>query len=71
MLYALTLPVEISVAAQVLIAVVLSWICIELYRGARKPGAQRADALMLDLGLGPVSVAAAVLWFSVSLQIAF
>lgn len=65
MLYALTFPIGLSVAAQVLVAVVLSWICIELYRGARKPGTQRGDALMLDLGLA--SVTTTVLWFSVSL----
>ena len=67
--YALTLPAGLSVAAQALVAVVLSWICIELYRGTRNPRTQRGDALMLDLGLGLATVAAAVLWFSVSLQI--
>lgn len=41
----------ISVAAQALAAVVLSWICVELYRGARNPMTHRSDAMMLDLGL--------------------
>jgi hypothetical protein len=53
--------------AQVLVAVVLGWICVELYRGTRNPGTQRGDTLMLDLGLGLASFAATVLWFSVSL----
>lgn len=69
--YALALPVGVSVVAQALVAVVLSWICFELYRVARNPRTQRGDALMLDLGLGITSVTAAVLWFSLSLQIAF
>jgi F0F1-type ATP synthase assembly protein I len=69
-LYPLTFPIGLSVVAQVLVAVVLGWI-LELYRGARKPGTQRGDTLMLDLGLGLASFAATVLWFSVSLQIAF
>ena len=64
-------PASISVAAQVLVAVVLSWICIELFKGVRDPGTQRGDALVLDLGLGLAAVTAAVLWLSVSLQIVF
>lgn len=62
--YALALPVGLSVVAQALVAVVLSWICVELYRGT-----QKGDALMLDLSLGLAAVAAAVLWFSISIQI--
>jgi hypothetical protein len=68
-LYPLTFPIGLSVVAQVLVAVVLSWICVELYRGTRNPGIQRGDALTLDLGLAAVT--ATVFWFSVSLQILF
>jgi hypothetical protein len=67
--YALALPTGLSVAAKALVALVISWICIELYRGTQNPGIHKGDALMLDLGLGLAAVAAAVLWFSISLQI--
>jgi hypothetical protein len=63
--YALALPASLSVATQTLVALVLSWICVELYRGARNPRTQKGNAPMLDLGLA--AVMAAVLWFSVSL----
>lgn len=60
---------SVSVAAQVLAAVVLSWICVELYLGVLNPGTRRGDAMMLDLGLAAVT--AAVLWLSVSLKVLF
>lgn len=63
--------ISMSVAAQALVAVVLSWICVELYRGARNPRTHRGDAMMLDLGLGLAAVTAAVLWFSISLEIVY
>lgn len=60
---------SVSVAAQVLAAVVLSWICVELYLGVRNPRTHRGDAMMLDLGLAAVTDA--VLWLSVSLKVLF
>lgn len=42
-----------------------------MYRSLRKPCTQKGDALLLDLGLGLVTVAAFVLWASISLKLVF
>ncbi len=56
--------VSVPMLAQLSLAVLLSRIGLSLYRGVRDPGTPRGDALVLDLFLGLVVVAAGVLWFS-------
>ena len=65
------IPVVVVTAAELLVAAVLSWIGLTTYRVSRNPKTTPADGVMLDLGLGFVAVAAAVLWFSVSLKFLF
>ena len=64
-------PATVPVLAQLFVAVILSWVSIELYRGMRNPRMRVGDALLLDLGLGLTTVTAVVFWFSVSLRILF
>ena len=74
MMYASLMP-NISAAvltvAQLLVAAVLSWIGLNIYRVSRNPKTPPSDGVILDLGLGLVTVTAAVLWFSASLKFLF
>jgi hypothetical protein len=56
--------VSVPMLAQHFVAMLLSWIGLSLYRGVRDRRTQRGDALVLDLFLGLVVVAAGALWFS-------
>ena len=58
-------------AAQLLAAAVLSWIGLTIYKVSRNPKTPPSDGVILDLGLGLVTVTAAVLWFSGSLTFLF
>jgi hypothetical protein len=74
MMYTSLIP-NISAAvvavAQLFVAAVLSWIGLTIYRVSRNPKTPPSDAVILDLGLGLVTVTAAVLWFSASLKFLF
>ncbi len=74
MTYAFLVPnisVVVLTAAQLLVAAVLSWIGLAIYKVSRNPKTPPSDGVILDLGLGLVTVAAAVLWFSASLKFLF
>ncbi len=58
-------------AAQLLAAAVLSWIGLTIYKVSRNPKTPPSDGVILDLGLGLVTVTATVLWFSASLKFLF
>ena len=53
-------------AAQLFVAVLSSWIGLTIYKVSRNPKTPPADRVILGLGL--VTVTAAVHWFSVSLK---
>ena len=61
----------LPVLAKTFAAVLLTWMGVALYRAARNPRTTRGDAVLLDLGLGLVTVTAAVLWVLVPLEIFF
>jgi hypothetical protein len=65
------IPAAVVTAAELLVAAVLSWIGLTIYKASRNSKTTPADGVILDLGLGLVTVAAAVLWFSVSLTFLF
>ena len=74
MMYASLMPnisAAVLTAAQLLVAAVLSWIGLTIYRVSRNPKTPPSDGVILDLGLGLVTVTAAVLWFSASLKFLF
>ena len=50
------IPAAVVTAAQLLVAAVLSWIGLTIYRVSRNPKTTPADGVMLDLGLGLVAV---------------
>jgi hypothetical protein len=58
-------------AAELLVAVVLSWVGLNIYKTLRDPKTPPAEGVMLDLGLGLVAVTAAVFLLSASLRIFF
>jgi hypothetical protein len=62
------IPAAVVTAAELLVAAVLSWIGLTIYRVSRNPKTTPADGVILDLGFVAV---AAVLWFSVSLTFLF
>ena len=57
--------------AELLAAATLSWIGFNIHRTLRDPRTSPAEGVMLDLGLGLITVAAAVLWLSASAMILF
>ena len=63
--------VGMPVAAELFVAAVLSWICLNIHRTARDPKTPPAESVLLDLGLGLVTVTALVFWFSASLKLLF
>ncbi len=72
MVYTFLVPnisVVVLTAAQLLVAAVLSWIGLAIYKVSRNPKTPPSDGVILGLGL--VTVAAAVLWFSASLKFLF
>jgi hypothetical protein len=65
------IPAAVLTAAQLIVAAALSWIGLTIYKVSRNPKTPPSDGVILDLGLGLVTVTAAVLWFSVSLKFLF
>jgi hypothetical protein len=65
------LSVSATPASELLVAAVLSWICLNIHRTSRDPKTPPAEGVMLDLGLGLLAVTAAVLLLSASLKILF
>ncbi len=63
--------VAIPVAAELFVAAVLTWISLNIRRIARDPKTPPAESVLLDLGLGLVTVTALVFWFSASLKLLF
>jgi hypothetical protein len=61
------IPAAVVTAAELLVASVLSWIGLTIYEVSRNPKTTPADGVILGL----VAMAAAVLWFSVSLKFLF
>ncbi|MGI9049623.1 MAG: hypothetical protein ACR2GU_09690 [Rubrobacteraceae bacterium] len=58
-----------SVAVQVFIAAVLSWIDLNLYKTSHDPRTPPGEAVLIDLWLGLVTVAAVVLWLGAAVRI--
>lgn len=58
-------------AAELLVAAVLSWIGLNIHKTVRDPKTPPAEGVLLDLGLGLVTVTAVVFWLSASLRILF
>jgi hypothetical protein len=46
----------------ILVAIVLSWICLHLFKALRDPKTRPGDAVLLELGLGLAATAAGVFW---------
>ena len=67
----LDIPAAVLTAAQLLVAAALSWIGLTIYKVSHNPKTPPSDGVILDLGLGLVTVTAAVLWFSASLSFLF
>jgi hypothetical protein len=61
----------IPVAAELFVAAVLSWIGLNIHRISRDPKTPPAESVLLDLGLGLVTVTALVFWFSAFLKLFF
>ena len=60
-----------SVGAQVFAAAVLSWIGLNLYKTSHDPQTPPGEAVLVDLWLGLVTVAAVVLWFGIAARIVY
>jgi hypothetical protein len=65
------MQVLLPALAKTFAAGLLTWVGLCLFRAVRNPRTPRGDAVLLDLGLGLVAVAATVLWVSVLLEIHF
>lgn len=57
-----------AVFAEVVVALVLSAVLLEVYRGLRRRKTFSRDAMVMDIFLGLGTVAAVVLWFRVLSQ---
>lgn len=55
--------------AEALIAVLLSFIAVELYRASRNNKLSKGDAILVDLFLGLSTTTAAVFWFCLYLRV--
>lgn len=71
MIQALSTVILSPLAAELFVAVVLSWVAFNIHKTLRDPKTPPAAGVLLDLGLGLVTVAAAVFWLSASLKILF
>jgi uncharacterized membrane protein len=63
--------ISLLAVAELFVAAVLSWICLNIYMTLRDPRTPPAEGVLLDLGLGFVAVTAAVFWMAGSLSILF
>ena len=59
------------VLAEILVAVLLSWIDLTLYRTSQNAATHKADATLLELGFGLLTIAVMVLWLGIVLEIFF
>ena len=59
------------VLADILVAVLLSWIDLTLYRTSQNAATHKADAMLLELGFGLLAIAVMVLWLGIVLEIFF
>jgi hypothetical protein len=62
---------SVPVLADVLVAVLLSWIDLTLYRTSQNTATHKADAMLLELGFGLLTIAVVVLWLGIVLEILF
>jgi hypothetical protein len=62
---------SVPVLAEILVAVLLSWIDLTLYRTSQNAATHKADAMLLELGFGLLTVVVMVLWFGIVLEIFF
>jgi hypothetical protein len=60
-----------SAAADLFVAAVLGWIGLNIHKTVRDPRTPPAAGVLLDLGLGLVTVTALVFLFSASLKVFF
>jgi hypothetical protein len=61
----------VPVLADILVAVLLSWIDLTLYETSQNAATHKADAMLLELGFGLLTVVVMVLWFGLVLEIFF
>jgi hypothetical protein len=54
----------------ILVAAVLSWICLHLLKALRDPKTRPGDAVLLELGLGLLATAAGVFWLCALMEAA-
>jgi hypothetical protein len=59
----------VPVLADILVAVLLSWIDLTLYKTSQNAATHKADAVVLELGFGLLTVAVLVLWLGIFLEI--
>ena len=57
--------------ADILVAVLLSWIDLTLYRTSQNAATHKADAMLLELGFGLLTIGVMVLWLGIVLEIFF
>ena len=62
---------SVPVLADILVAVLLSWIDLILYRTSQNAATHKADAMLLELGFGLLTIAVMVLWLGIVLEIFF
>lgn len=62
---------SVPVVADILVAVLLSWIALTLYKTSRNTATQKADAILLELGFGLLTVAVMTLWLGIVAEIFF
>jgi hypothetical protein len=61
----------VPVLADILIAMLLSWIDLTLHKTSQSAATHKADAVLLDLGVGLLTVAVLVLWLDIFREIYF
>jgi hypothetical protein len=62
---------SVPVLADILVAVLLSWIDLTLYETSQNAATHKANAMLLELGFGLLTVAVMVLWIGIVLEIFF
>jgi hypothetical protein len=62
---------SVLVLADNLVAVLLSWIDLSLYKTSRNAATHKVDAMLLELSFGLLTVAVMVLWLGIVLGIFF
>ncbi len=62
---------SVPVLADILVAVLLSWIDLTLYKSSQHAATHKANAKLLELGFGLLTVAVMVLWLGIVLEFFF